>query len=202
MFICIRCSGLHRKLGVHISFVRSVNLDSWTAKEVKIMQRWGNAKANSYWERKMPVDFPRPTENSTMEEAEAFIRVKYEQQQFVDPSFDPNLHPVETPTLTPRDTDEEEEQTPKSSSSSRDDKDDHSHSRHHSSSRHSHHHTSSSHHSSHHRSSSSKKEEGLEGFLNDDNKEKQSDGIEKVVEKLDDFHLNSESIFIFLLFLI
>ena len=29
IFLCLKCSGIHRTLGANYSFIRSINLDSW-----------------------------------------------------------------------------------------------------------------------------------------------------------------------------
>lgn len=39
--MCLECSGVHRSLGVHLSFVRSVAMDSWTEKQIAAMEMSG-----------------------------------------------------------------------------------------------------------------------------------------------------------------
>ncbi|XP_061625803.1 stromal membrane-associated protein 1 isoform X1 [Phyllopteryx taeniolatus] len=79
VFICIRCAGLHRKLGVHISRVKSVNLDQWTSDQIQRIQDIGNTKARQLYEANLPKNFRRP---QTDQAVDLFIRDKYEKKKY------------------------------------------------------------------------------------------------------------------------
>ncbi|KAF8947598.1 hypothetical protein BGZ47_008490 [Haplosporangium gracile] len=81
-FLCVRCCSVHRKMGTHISKVKSVSLDSWTQDDIDTMKNWGNGKVNSMYmphpERHPP---PISMEGSAMEQ---YIRSKYERKEFME----------------------------------------------------------------------------------------------------------------------
>lgn len=84
VFLCIRCAGIHRNLGVHISKVKSVNLDAWTPQHVAYVQRMGNRRAREIYEANLPEDFRRPQTDTTLE---SFIRAKYEHRRYISQDY-------------------------------------------------------------------------------------------------------------------
>ncbi|VDL57850.1 unnamed protein product [Hymenolepis diminuta] len=93
VLLCIRCAGIHRGLGVHISKVKSLNLDSWEPQQVAMLKAVGNRRARQLYEANLPEFFRRPQADSALEQ---FIRAKYEQKRYVPSDFVPPKPDIES----------------------------------------------------------------------------------------------------------
>lgn len=38
ILLCLECAGKHRSLGVNVSFVRSLSMDTWSRRQVRVQQ--------------------------------------------------------------------------------------------------------------------------------------------------------------------
>ena len=84
VFVCINCSGCHREIGVHVTKIRSTNLDVWPQEVLDNFKIINNKIANKYWEYKLKK-FNFKSLHTDNYKLVQFIRDKYENKKWVDP---------------------------------------------------------------------------------------------------------------------
>lgn len=72
----MECSGKHRSLGVHLSFVRSVTMDKWKDIELEKMKVGGNRNARVFFEAQPDWDDKMTIQQKYNTKAAALYRDK------------------------------------------------------------------------------------------------------------------------------
>ena len=85
IFVCARCSDIHRSMGCHISKVKHLTVDRWEDSQVQRMKDVGNMAAKLKYEERVPPCYRIPDENENQVLLEQWIFSKYQREEFIHP---------------------------------------------------------------------------------------------------------------------
>ncbi len=112
---------------MHISTVKSTELDTWKKEWYETMKEWGNEKVNKLWEYSLPENSsakPNETESQNLSaKHKQFIRDKYEKKLWYKPQKISKSNGKSSSTSKKKSTKESDEESSSSSSSSSDNED-------------------------------------------------------------------------------
>lgn len=107
LLICYNCTTLHRSLGTHISFVRSVELDKWTRRQLAFMELGGNHRAKDFFRRHglgVSMDYASEAASRYRLELEERVSLNFPRQQKTskaEPLIQPEPKPQPLPEPKP-----------------------------------------------------------------------------------------------------
>ncbi|KAG0686278.1 Zn finger-containing GTPase- Activating Protein for ARF [Pichia californica] len=104
IFICLECAGIHRGLGVHISFVRSITMDQFKPDELKRMELGGNENCGEYFKNHgidLNLNANKKYNNYVAEDYKAKLTAEVNGEEWQEPNHSgEELFPNESTTTT------------------------------------------------------------------------------------------------------
>ena len=106
ILLCLKCAGIHRGFGLQISTIRSLQVDSWTEKQVKYLSQGGNVRFKNFLseykiepsssnELKYKSKATEYYRNLLRNEVEKFFDEKFEGNDIPKPDLDAGIQIIE-----------------------------------------------------------------------------------------------------------